>query len=317
MDFVGPLPEDDGFNCILTITDRLGSDIRIIPTHKDISAEGLASSFFKHWYCENGLLLDIISDRDKLFVSKFWKALHRLTGMKLKMSTVYHPQTDGSSERSNKTVNQCLRYHVQRNQKGWVAALPLIRFQIMNSVNGLTGYSSFQLLMGRSPRLIPPLLATTDADRSTESDHAMELIERIKWDVEDAKDHLLEAKCMQAFYVNRDCGEEDVFKIGDKVMLSTLHRRREFTANDPSRIAKFIPHFDGPYSIVNSMPEFSAYTLDLPNAPNIFPTFHSSQLKHFTENDASLFPSREHARPSPIMTLEGLEEYTIERILDE
>ena len=99
-------------------------------------------------------------------------------------------------------------------------------------------------------------------------------------------------------------------------MLSTLHHRREFTANDPSRVAKFIPCFDGPYNIVNSMLEFSAYTLDLPNAPNIFPTFHSSQLKCFTENDASLFPSCEHTRPSPIMTPEGLEEYAIERILD-
>jgi len=152
----GPLLEDEGFNCILTITDHLGSDIQIIPTRTDISAEGLASIFFKHWYCKNGLPLDIISDRDKLFVSKFWKALHRLTGIKLKMSMAYHPQMDGSSERSNKTVNQCLHYHVQRNQKGWVAALPLIRFQIMNSVNGSTGYSGFQLLMGRSPRLIPP-----------------------------------------------------------------------------------------------------------------------------------------------------------------
>ena len=64
------------------------------------------------------------------------------------------------------------------------------------------------------------------------------------------------------------------------------------------------------------MPEFSAYTLDLPNSPNIFPTFHASQLKRFNENDTSLFPSREHARPSPIMTPKGLEEYAIEKIID-
>jgi hypothetical protein len=129
------------------VIPRTGSS----PTRTDISAEGLVAVFFKHWYCENGLPLDIISDRDKLFVSKFWKALHCLTGVKLKMSMAYHLQTDGSSERSNKTVNQCLHYHVQWNQKGWVAALPLIRFQIMNSVNGSTGYSGFELLMGRSP----------------------------------------------------------------------------------------------------------------------------------------------------------------------
>ena len=108
IDFVGPLPEDEGFDCIMTITDRLGSDIHIVPMRTDLMAENLAALFFKHWYCENGLPLDIISDRDKLFVSKFWKALHCLTGVKLKMSTAYHPQSDGSSEQSNKTVNQCL-----------------------------------------------------------------------------------------------------------------------------------------------------------------------------------------------------------------
>jgi len=126
MDFVGPLPEDEDFNCILTMTDHFGLDIQIVPTWTDITAEALASLFFKHWYCENGLPTDIVLDRDKLFVSKFWRALHCLTGVQLKMSMAYHPQTDGSSECLNKTVNQCLHYHVQQNQKGWVTALPLI-----------------------------------------------------------------------------------------------------------------------------------------------------------------------------------------------
>lgn len=54
-----------------------------------------------------------MSDRDKFFVSQFWKALHKLTGVKLKLSTAYHPETDGSSEHANKTVNQALRYHVE------------------------------------------------------------------------------------------------------------------------------------------------------------------------------------------------------------
>ena len=84
----------------------------------DITAEDLASIFFNRWYCENGLPMDIISDRDKLFLSKFWKVLHKLTGVKLKISTAYHPQTDGASEWTNKTINQALCYHVARTQKG-------------------------------------------------------------------------------------------------------------------------------------------------------------------------------------------------------
>jgi hypothetical protein len=68
LDFIGPLPLDEGFDCILSITDRLHSDVRIIPTNINISAEDLALLFFDHWYCENGLPLDLVSDRDKLFV---------------------------------------------------------------------------------------------------------------------------------------------------------------------------------------------------------------------------------------------------------
>ena len=98
LDFIGPLPEDDGFNCILTMTDRLNSDIRIVPTTTNITAEELAVVFFDEWYCENGLPADIVCDRDKLFMSKFWRALTKLTGVKLKMSTSYHPEMDGSSK---------------------------------------------------------------------------------------------------------------------------------------------------------------------------------------------------------------------------
>jgi len=124
MDFMGPLPVDSGFNTILTMTDHINSDIRIILTNANIMADELAVLFFNHWYCENGLPLEFISDRDKLFVSRVWKRLTKITGVKLGMSTAFHPETDGSSEWTNKTVNQCLRYHVTRNQKGWVRALP-------------------------------------------------------------------------------------------------------------------------------------------------------------------------------------------------
>jgi RNase H-like domain found in reverse transcriptase/Reverse transcriptase (RNA-dependent DNA polymerase)/Integrase zinc binding domain len=119
IDFIGPLPLDDGFDCIVTITDLLGADIRIAPTHSDITAKRFTAQFFDLWYCKNGLPLDIISDCDKLFISAFWKALHKLTSVKLKLSSAYHPETNSSSERSNKTVVQALRYHVEQNQQGW------------------------------------------------------------------------------------------------------------------------------------------------------------------------------------------------------
>ncbi len=124
IDCIGPLPEDQEFNYIITFTNCLNSDIHIIPTRTDISATDFAIDFaiifFNEWYCKNSLSLNIIFNHDKLFVSKFWKALHELTGVKLKMSTSFHPETDGASEYTNKTVNQAVHFHVNHNQKGWV-----------------------------------------------------------------------------------------------------------------------------------------------------------------------------------------------------
>jgi len=124
VDFIGLLLEDEGFNCIITMTDCMGSDIQVVPTRTDISAEDFVQLFFDHWYCKNSLPLEFISDRDKLFVSHFWRRLTKIAGVKPGMSTAFHPETDGSSEQTNKTVSQCLRYHITRNQKDWVQALP-------------------------------------------------------------------------------------------------------------------------------------------------------------------------------------------------
>lgn len=158
LNFVGPLPEDDGFNYLLTITDHLGADIRLIPCRKDVTAECVAALFFDNWYCENELPKTITSDHDKLFVSRFWAVLHELTGVKLRMSSAFHPETDGSSERTNKTVIQCLRFYVDHSQRGWVKALPQVCFAIMSTVNASTGFSPFQLQLGFSPRIVPPLM---------------------------------------------------------------------------------------------------------------------------------------------------------------
>ncbi|GBE85800.1 hypothetical protein SCP_0803220 [Sparassis crispa] len=317
IDFVGPLPEDDGFDCLATITDHLNSDIRLIPTWMDVSAEAFAAQFFDHWYCENGLPLDIISDRDKLFVSRFWKSLHRLTGVKLKMSSAYHPQTDGSSERSNKTVIQALRYHVARNQRGWVRALPRVRFTIMNTVNESTGFSPFQLLMGHSPRIIPLLLETSLADDpSSEADLASRLIASIETDVLEAQDNLFLAKVNQVALANCSRGDEIIYNVGDRVLLSTFHRRRDYMQRGDHRVAKFMVRFDGPYSILHAYPESSVYTLDLPPSMHIFPTFHSSLLKPWKDNDASLFPSRQHSHPGPLITEDGVEEWEVKTIVD-
>ena len=316
IDFIGPLPEDEGFDCIVTMTDRAGSDVRVVPTRTDISAEEFASLFFDHWYCENGLPLEFISDRDKLFVSRFWKRLTKITGVKLGMSTAFHPETDGASERTNKTVNQCLRYHVTRNQKGWVRALPRVRFAIMNTVNKSTGFSPFQLHMGRAPRIIPPI--GQSGRRSAVDEDVRELIQRVNTDVAEAKDNLLLAKIFQADQANRRRGPEEVYKVDDLVMLSTANRRRDYAMAGSGRSAKLFPRRDGPYRVVKAFPQTSTYRLEIPNAPpNFCFTFHASQLKRYVMNDPELFPGREFPRDGPVTLEDGRREHVIERILDE
>ncbi|KAJ8462836.1 hypothetical protein ONZ51_g10647 [Trametes cubensis] len=321
IDFIGPLPEDQGFNYLVTMTDRLNSDIRLVPCRSDISAESFAGLFFEHWYCKNGLPINIVSDRDKLFVSRFWKALHHLMGVKLLLSSAFHPETDGASERSNRTVIQMLRFHVARNQTGWVRALPTIRFQLMNTVNASTGLSPFYLRHGRSPRIIPPIddtssNATSSSVGADDTSAALEALRRLETDVMEAQDTLLLAKAAQALHASASRAPDPLFAVGDRVLLSTFHRRREYMQRGSHRVAKFMVRFDGPYTITAANHSSSTYTLDLPASMHIFPTFHASLLRPYVPNPDDLYPGRSHPEPGPIVTANGEEEFFVERILD-
>jgi hypothetical protein len=314
MDFVGPLPLDDGFDMILSITDRLGADIRLIPVRQDITAEQLALVFFDEWYCENGLPSNIVSDRDKLFVSKFWQQLCKLSGIKLKMSSSFHPQTDGASERTNKTLNQELRFHVERNQHGWKRALKRIRFHMMSTVNASTGFSGFQLRFGQQPKMIPALSVLAELGPAQDTT-ANEVIEKVALDVAAAKDNLILAKISQSYHANSARSDAPNYKVGDLVMLSTLNRRREYLANTEKRVAKFMPRFDGPYEVINSNVAASTVTLAMPSARNVFPTFHTSLIKIFVQNDNVKFPTRSLDAPGPV-SVDGHDEYFVDKFVD-
>lgn len=145
------------------------------------------------------------------------------------MLTAYHPEMDGSSKHSNKTINQPIRYHVSQNQLGWVCALPCIQFDIMNTINTSTGFSGFQLITGQSPRIITPLITTPSApDPNSEVNssvtNAHAVLQRLEDNVQAAKDNLLLAKITQAAQKNKGHLAEKTYVIGDKVMFSTFHR---------------------------------------------------------------------------------------------
>lgn len=319
IDFVGPLPEEEGFNGIMTMTNRLGAaDMQIVPVRMDMDAKRYTAVFFEKWFCENRLPLEIVSDRDKLFTSKFWKELHRIASMKLKMSTAFHPETDGASERTNKTMVQTLRYLVNCEQQGWVKVLPYVRFVMMNTVNALTGISPFYLKTGRSPRLIPPLgvrppLAANE-DPETSVACAFEFLDSLTHTIAEARDGLIATKTRQAHHANQHRHCDDLFKVGDRVMLKTDNQRARYRAQDPSRTAKLFPCYRGPYAIIHAFPERSEYTLAMPDSPQTFPGFHASKLAQYRENDDEEFPGRHMDRPGPVDA--DADVFEVEHIVD-
>jgi hypothetical protein len=288
MDFVGPLPLEEGFDTILTITDRLGADIRLIPTCTTATATDTAKLFYDHWYCENGLPTEIVSDRDKIFTSSFWHALHELTGTTLKMSTAFHPETDSSSKQSNKTLNQCLQLHVDTLQRGWVKALPTIRFAMMNTLNVSTGFSGFQLRFGCSPRVIPPLHTAPTCDPETPEQlvHRLSSLEGQAWD------SLLQHKVIQAFHANKTRDTSPFpFAIGHRVKLSTENRRKRLAGDSAKQVSKLLPRFEGPYVVRAVNEQHNTVTLEIPRRghPNGTETFHTSLVRPWFEDDTEFF----------------------------
>ena len=316
INFIGPLPEEDGYNMILLMTDHLGADIHLVPCHNTIFARDLAILFFDHWFCKNRLpTAEIVSNHNKLFLSKFWHALHKLTNVSLKLSSTYHPESNGVSEHTNKTVNQCLHFLVKHNQHGWVKALPRVRFWIMNTVNVSTGFSPFQLHIGCSPHIIPPLISSAELAKGESDMHSF--LFHLQDDVQEAQDCLLMAKVSQAATVNCHWNTDPHFQVGDLVMLSTRNHRHDYLLGGDKRVAKFMPQYDSPYCVNAANHGTSTYTLNLPASSQMFPTFHVSQLQPYHTNNDELFPGRAIACPEPVLTSKGTLKHQIDQILDE
>ena len=134
IDFVGPLPEskdrDGEYDSITVIIDLLTAMVHLVPSRSNYTAKDIAELMFVEVYKHHGPPRAIISDRDVLFTSLFWTNLNRLIGIKQKMSSAYHPETDGSTEHANWTIRQMLQSCIGPNQKDWVPQLPAIEFAI-------------------------------------------------------------------------------------------------------------------------------------------------------------------------------------------
>jgi len=311
MDFVGPIPKCNGLDMILIMTDRLTNYVRIVPTRSTATARDIAQIVYESWYRLFGLPHSIVSDRDKLFTSHFWKELHRLLDIRIKMSTTAHPETDGSSERSNNTAIEALRSYVDRRQPDWMDHLIHVETAMNNSINATTKMTPTQLLFGTSIRLFPSFRSKVD----THVPAVAEFIERINESVAIAKDNHLAAKTVQAHHANKHRRPEPKYKVGDKVMLDSRNIHHRIKKN--GRSAKFYPRFLGPFKIIQAKPETSNYKLKLYPAvdfESIHPTFHAKLLRRYTPNDPKRYPAREPARPPPLIPEDN--QYEVEKILD-
>ena len=316
MDFISPLPKSNGFDSVLVITDRLTNYIRIEPTYTTATAPDIASLVYRTWCRQFGLPRRIVSDRDKLFMSAFWKALHKLLGIKLLASTAYHPQTDGSSERSNRTAIQALRNYVNQRQTDWADHLIHVETAMNNSVNVTTELTPTELLYGSPIRLFPALdKAEVDEARLP---GVTSYVDRIAQSISIAKDNHLVAKTNQTRKANRSWRPDPDYKAGDMVMLDSRNIRRRIKKN--GRSAKFYPRFLGPFKIVRAQPDTSNYELELlpkVDFETIHPNFHVSLLRPHIPNDPEQFPNREPPRPGPVIPddPDGAQ-YTVEKLID-
>ncbi|GKB33138.1 putative reverse transcriptase domain-containing protein [Tanacetum coccineum] len=134
MDFVSKLPKTSiGHDTIWVIVDRLTKSAHFIPTRATDSMETLTRLYIKEIVSRHGVPISIISDRDSHFTSRFWQSLQNALGTQLHMSTTYHPETDGQSERTIQTLEDMLRACVIDFKKGWDKLLPLVEFSYNNS----------------------------------------------------------------------------------------------------------------------------------------------------------------------------------------
>ncbi|GJV70398.1 reverse transcriptase domain-containing protein [Tanacetum coccineum] len=150
MYFVSGLPRTpSGYDTIWVIVDRLTKSAYFLPMKKTDSMEKLMKLYLKEVVCRHGVPISIISDRDSHFTSRFWRSLQKALGINLDMSTVYHPQTDGQSERTIQMLEDMLRAYVIDFGSSWDRHLPLVELSYNNSYHANIKATPFEALYGR------------------------------------------------------------------------------------------------------------------------------------------------------------------------
>ena len=299
MDHIDQLPSSDGHDAILVVMCRLTKQAIIIPTHTTDTAVDLANYFIQHVFSKHGLPADVISDRGHLFVSRFWKALCKALDITSNLSTAFHPQTDGQTERTNQTLEQYLRIYVNYQQDDWKHHLPIAEFVYNNTPHSAIGMSPFFANKGFNPRLTISL-----------DDIPAHEAHKIASDLKSLHTHLRE----QIQVANKAYARfEDPYRsptpdwpIGTLVWLDwrNIKTKRPMKKLDHKR--------HGPFEIIKKV-STHAYQIKLPASfKGIHDVFHVSLLEKVAEES---YPQRRPDPPPPV-EIEGELEYEVAEILD-
>ncbi|KAI3810835.1 hypothetical protein L1987_20458 [Smallanthus sonchifolius] len=285
MDFITKLPRTaKGNDTIWVIVDRLTKSAHFLPIRESSSSERLAEVFIKEIVSRHGMPLSIVSDRDTRFTSRFWKKFNEAMGTRLNISTAYHPQTDGQSERTIQTLEDMLRACIIDFGGSWDSHLPLAEFSFNNSYHTTIGMPPFEMLYGRKCRT--PVCWGEIGQKDFAS---LEVVKATSEKFDQIKARMKAAKDRQKSYADKRRRDLE-FQVGDMVLLKVSPWKGIIRFRKRGKLS---PRFVGPFKILARVGQV-AYRLDLPvELSGIHPTFHVSHLSKCLAEDTAHIPYHE------------------------
>ncbi|GJP78684.1 hypothetical protein CLOP_g8953 [Closterium sp. NIES-67] len=300
LDFITGLPPtSSGHDAILVVIDKFSKMGHFIPTHTTTRTEETAQLFVRYIISQHGIPTTLISDRDPKFTSKFWKELMSLLGTKRAMSSAYHPQIDGQTERLNQIVEQLLQAACKDEISKWDLHLPVLEFAYNNATHAATGKTPFFLCYGRHP--LTPQQPTASATVQPAHDFITTMHQL--WDRTHKR--LLDIQQQQKRQADRHRNDHTI-TVGDHVLLDT---RNLDISHLPSKLR---PRFCGPF-LVEAQVTPVTFRLRLPATWKIHNAFHVQLLKPYRDPN-TIFIRRQPPPPPPVL-VHNEPEYEVESVL--
>lgn len=245
MDIMGPLPMSPRGNThILTIQDLLTKYSVVIPL-KETTSLAIADAFTKNFICIYGAPKAILTDQGQNFLSSLMKNLARKFKIQQYKTTAYHPQSNGSIERSHHVLTEYLKTQIDK-ETNWDEHLSLAMFSYNTSIHESTNYSPFELVYGRVPRLPSAHEHIEENLEPTYQEYLIDLFNKIRDSQEEARKNLINSKERSKRYYDRKLNVQ-AFKEGDLV----------FLLKEPCK-GKFADQYTGPHEILEILPNNNA-----------------------------------------------------------